>query len=341
MRALEYWAIGLLAAASWTTPAQSNDLSPQWDTSRATYIPVYQSACEGNAEAFSDLSAAAWDGADPVALQLLAVALIRGGACVPSAPFDSDREIRTASELSAEAGYPPGMFSHALNLLSGDFGTAIDVADGLNWLQTAMQEGSSRAAEELADINLDGDYGQPRDIALARQLMQRAERLGLSDRRLATLTTAVENATAQAGSSAAPPAAPAPAAEGSGEVIYSFETRTITTDDFPELGPIQASLGPAFAARVVYIAQLFDVGFPGCWEAIRVFLIGTRVSIADPGLANPRSFPNLLYATQVAIDRQDYANAFWFEDFNEGVSFREANTGRHGTNLSDLVLTMA
>lgn len=329
------------------TALYANDLDPRFDASRATYNPIYAAACAGDRDAFSELSAAAWDGADPVAQYLLGVALLNGENCDVPQPMDPDFEIRAAMEASAGALYPPGMFSHGLNLLSGQNGVGADISAGMRLLEEAEEEGSSRAAEYLAYTFLDGSHQQQVALTRARRHMERAERLGLPADRVRALAEEIAAAEADRSTAAAePPTQPAPATGGddgaeSGDVLYMFETRVITTDDFPELGPIPSMLGPGFAMRVVYVAQLFDVGRTGCWAPTRVFVMGTRVSIADPTLANPRTFPSMLDGTRHFIEQQDYRGGLWFEDFNEGVAFREAHIEHVGSNLSELVLTLA
>jgi len=332
---------GLLALSvmitSFAAPVSADQVSPVWDNQRETYRLLFREACAGNANAFFALSAAAWDDADPVALNAYAVALIRGGDCVASDPFDRNEEIRTAMRLSAEQYFPLGMHNHGLNLVTGDFGTPINLGEGVSWMQNAMDQGWPEAAQYLAIMATSGRHGMQVNHDEARFYIRRAERLGLEADLVAQLRAELAAAVASG------PSGPGAANLGAGQsgVIYGvFHHLMSFPGDTPDLGDTPRIGGQNFDAEVVYIAQLFDVGnADGCWQATNVFLVGHRLT---QGTNYPDGlFENLLATTRDEIAAGHHDQATHFSTLDEAITYREQNIARAGSSLSQTVLTVA
>jgi len=132
--------------------------------------------------------------ADPVALNALAVALVRGVDCVASEPFDRNEEIRTAFRLSAEARFPLGMYNHGLNLVTGEFGTRRDLIEAQLWITRAMNDGWPEAAEYLAIMATSGRHGAEVNLNNAGFFIRRAQALGLDRDRVERLRRELEAA---------------------------------------------------------------------------------------------------------------------------------------------------
>lgn len=292
--------VGLAAALS-AAPAVADRLDPSWQADRARFNDLYGAACAGDPTAVAALRSAAWDDANPVALNNLGVLHSNLGFCsVPSMTYDPD-EVRRTYYHSMALGYPIGMMNYGEMLITGWHDHKVSTIKGLFYLQMAADGGVSSAAALLARLHAHGDHGVSRDMEVAGEWLDRATELGLPEADLVLLReelaaegrghagpTPEQPPVAAVTLPPSPAAAPAQgtpsqgptvgagasspvAAAGSGFFMVSFQFPT--TGPAPEIGHVQ-NYGD-YEAEVVYVAQVFQpIPSRGCWQATGQFLVG-------------------------------------------------------------------
>ncbi|NKX43988.1 sel1 repeat family protein [Roseicyclus persicicus] len=315
-----------LAVAGSVTPASADRLDPRWDADRSRYIGLSDLACAGNTGALQELSRDAGQFGNPVAMNAYAWLALPSSNCT-GAPVHRD----TALDywyLSAEAGFPPGMYNWAMANLDGVFGLDRDVGEGLHWLENAAGAGFALAASELALIYAEGRHGVRPDAGPARHYLRTADQLGLAPDRLQDLTGRVDAALARGAPRPQPQPAPQPGpaapAGGDGYFQVSIGTASSYGGRVPRLGDRQ-SMGN-WVDEVVYVAQAFGRE-GGCWTTGSLWMVGrSRVELTQYAAATLEQM-----IQNSAQDRQAGRSAPYVQDFrdlNDGISFVERNQGR-------------
>lgn len=321
-------------------PAMADRLSADWQVQRDFYNDMVDRICAGDRAALENLRTDALDGAEPVALSNLGWVHSNLEWCAGADVTPNYELVRFAYRESANAYYPVAMFNYGRMLFYGNYGAQISRGDGLSWLELSAQEGMARAAEELALIYAEGRGGVEKSIQAAEAYAGRAERLGLPERRIATLADTIRIAAETGSASVQPQPESSLAITSSTEAeIYRVSMEARNQNNSPRLADT-LPFGNVYAQEMIYIAQAFDIG-DVCWRVSGHFLLGERLV---PGSDfTPRIFSDLL--GQSAQDRQGSIGlghrVSHFADLSDGIQFHMANPRFVGSNLTPYVYTLA
>lgn len=181
--------VAILSAPILVGLAQANPLPERWEAERQRINTLLDQVCSGNPDAEKTFWKEIEIKKNPIAFNAL-------GWLSHNCPNIklTDEELTDWLRKSAEAGYPWGMRNYAMRLLFG-IGTPKDVDGGLRVFERAIGIGYGDPRSDLVFVIERFSFDPPGKATLrqAKKLLELAERKSVSEKKLTSLRTQIEN----------------------------------------------------------------------------------------------------------------------------------------------------